>query len=123
MKSKLTLSFLLTLTAAATLACVAGCSTRRGGPLSPQSAARIDADATAALQNLYAVNPAAKALGANARAILIFPDVVKGGFMIGGQLGNGVLRQDGRTTVTTTSPRPPTDFRPACRRLVTRSFS
>ena len=68
-----------------------------GGGLSPGSAARLDADATAALQQLYSQQPAAKKLGQKAKAILIFPDILKGGFMVGAQLGNGVLRQNGRT--------------------------
>jgi lipid-binding SYLF domain-containing protein len=74
-----------------------GCATSTGDVISPNSAARLEADATAALQNLYASNPAAKTLGRKARANLIFPDVVKGGFLWGGELGNGVLRQKGRT--------------------------
>jgi len=56
-----------------------------------------DAEATAALQRLYSESPAARELGAQAKAILIFPNVVKGGFIIGGHHGNGVLRMNGRT--------------------------
>ena len=68
-----------------------------GGGLSPEEAAQLDADATTALRQLYAKTPVAKDLGGKARAILIFPDILKAGFMIGGQHGNGVLRQKGRT--------------------------
>ena len=74
-----------------------GCVTSPGPVLTPTDEASMNTAATAALKNLYANNPAAKALGSKARAILIFPDVLKGGFMIGAQLGNGVLRQNGRT--------------------------
>jgi lipid-binding SYLF domain-containing protein len=74
-----------------------GCATNNGEILSPSDEASMNATATAALQNLYASNPAAKVLGAKARAILIFPDILKAGFMFGGQIGNGVLRQNGRT--------------------------
>ena len=49
------------------------------------------------MHDLYASNPVAKKLGHKAKAILIFPDILKGGFMFGGQIGNGVLRQHGRT--------------------------
>ena len=73
-----------------------GCVT--GGSHSSSSTARLDSDATAALNRLYAKNPAAKELGSKAKAILIFPDILKGGFMIGAQHGNGVLRQNTRTT-------------------------
>jgi lipid-binding SYLF domain-containing protein len=74
-----------------------GCMTDTGAGLGSNNAAQADAAATAALQNLYASRPAAKALGRKAKAILIFPDVVKGGFLWGGELGNGVLRQNGKT--------------------------
>jgi lipid-binding SYLF domain-containing protein len=73
-----------------------GCVTNGGG-LSPDMTARLDSDATAALRSLYASTPAAKSLGRKAKAILIFPDILKGGFMFGGQIGNGVLRQHGHT--------------------------
>jgi lipid-binding SYLF domain-containing protein len=75
-----------------------GCATTTDEVLSPASAARLDADATSALQDLLTKNPAAKTLRSKARAILIFPDILKGGFMFGAELGNGVLRQNGRTT-------------------------
>ena len=74
-----------------------GCVTSPGPVLTPTDEASMNAAATAALKNLYANNQAAKTLGNKARAILIFPDVLKGGFMIGAQLGNGVLRQNGHT--------------------------
>jgi lipid-binding SYLF domain-containing protein len=74
-----------------------GCVTDPGAGLGSNNAAQADAAATAALQNLYASRPAAKALGSKAKAILIFPDVVKAGFLWGGELGNGVLRQNGKT--------------------------
>ena len=66
------------------------------GPLAP-SAADIDRNVSAALRNLYSQNEAAKALGARAKAILVFPDIKKGAFLIGAQYGFGALRQRGRT--------------------------
>ena len=95
MKSRTTLT-VLGLTVALGLL-ESGCVTNGGGGLSPGTAAGLDSDATAALQSLYASTPAAKSLGRKAKAILIFPDILKGGFMFGGQIGNGVLRQHGRT--------------------------
>ncbi len=97
--SKTSLANLPLLSLALALALLpAGCMTSNDEVLSPSNEARLDADATAALQDLYSSKPAAKALGGKARAILVFPDVLKGGFMFGGELGNGVLRQKGRTT-------------------------
>ena len=57
----------------------------------------IDQGASQALQTLYAANPKARDLGKRAKAILIFPRILKGGFMIGGLSGDGVLRQGGKT--------------------------
>src|SRR5215217_9251316 len=61
------------------------------------SASEIDRKATAALQKLYATTPEAKALAGKAKGILVFPAIVKAGFMIGGQFGDGALRVNGRT--------------------------
>jgi lipid-binding SYLF domain-containing protein len=58
--------------------------------------AELERDARAALQQLYASEPRAAELGRKARAILVFPKIVKAGFMIGGQSGTGVLFQKGR---------------------------
>lgn len=60
------------------------------------SASQIDRDASASLAKLYK-NPAAKALGDKARGVLIFPSIVKGGFIIAGQFGDGVLRKGGKS--------------------------
>ena len=56
----------------------------------------VDEDAEAALKKLYASEPAAKMLGEKAKAILVFPSIVKGGFMVGAQYGEGVLIKDGQ---------------------------
>jgi lipid-binding SYLF domain-containing protein len=61
------------------------------------SAGEIDRDATAALERLYSSTPGAKHLGDKAKGILIFPSIIKGGFIIGGQYGDGALRHGGKT--------------------------
>jgi lipid-binding SYLF domain-containing protein len=61
------------------------------------SAREIDNKATQALTTLYKTTPGAKDLAARAKAVLIFPDIVKGGFMVGGQFGDGALRKGGKT--------------------------
>jgi lipid-binding SYLF domain-containing protein len=66
-------------------------------PAQAASAAEINRDATAALNKLYASQRSAKLLGQKAKAILVFPHMVKAGFMFGGQLGEGALRKGGRT--------------------------
>ena len=62
------------------------------------SASAINRDARAALAKLYNRQPGAKALGDKAVAVLIFPNVVKGGFIIAGQFGDGALIRRGKTT-------------------------
>lgn len=56
----------------------------------------VDEDAEAALKKLYASEPAAKLLGEKAKGILVFPNIVKGGFMVAAQYGEGVLIQNGQ---------------------------
>src|SRR5436305_1435092 len=69
----------------------------RPEPASAASAKKIAGDASAALQQLYATTPAAKVLGSQAKAILVFPRILKAGFMVGAQGGNGALRKGGKT--------------------------
>jgi lipid-binding SYLF domain-containing protein len=64
---------------------------------SAASAAELGRDAKAALQQLLASNDAARTLSKEARAILLFPSIIKGGFLFGGQFGDGALLQGGRS--------------------------
>ena len=61
------------------------------------SASQIDRDARAALEDLYRKTPGAKALADKAVAVLVFSNIVKGGFIIAGQFGDGALRKGGKT--------------------------
>jgi len=61
------------------------------------SAAEIDGEVDAALKKLYESTPAAKELSKVAKGVLVFPDVIKGGLIVGGQYGKGALREDGKT--------------------------
>ncbi len=60
------------------------------------SAAELNRSSQNALQQLYAKVPAAKALGKEAHAVLVFPKVTKAGFGIGGQYGEGALLKGGK---------------------------
>jgi lipid-binding SYLF domain-containing protein len=61
------------------------------------SAAQLQVDSQTALQSLYSANPKAQALGDKAYAILVFPTVIKAGFLMAGmQRGDGVLFQKGQ---------------------------
>ncbi len=66
-------------------------------PVVAATAAEINRDANKALKQLFASTPSAKGLAANARGILVFPKIVKGGFVVGGQYGEGALRIGGKT--------------------------
>ncbi len=66
-------------------------------PAIADKAAEIDRDVDSALLKLYANTPAAKELSKVAKGILVFPDVVKAGLMVGGQYGTGALREGGKT--------------------------
>jgi lipid-binding SYLF domain-containing protein len=60
------------------------------------TAAELRRDGTAALKKLYAGVPKAKELADKAKGVLVFPSVVKAGFMVGGLFGEGVLFKDGK---------------------------
>jgi lipid-binding SYLF domain-containing protein len=67
------------------------------GPLIAPSGSEIDAKVTTALNELYLQNEAAKMLAAKAKAVLVFPDIRKGAFIIGAQYGYGALRKGSQT--------------------------
>ena len=78
------------------LLALTGCQST-GGQLA-NSSANITRDSNAALQSLYANNPEAKQLAKRAKGILVFPGIVKAGFMVGAQYGSGgALFKNGRT--------------------------
>lgn len=61
------------------------------------TAAEIDRDVDSALQKLYKSSPAAVELSKIAKGVLVFPDIVKAGLVVGGQYGKGALRVGGKT--------------------------
>jgi len=77
---------------------IGGCASDAASVIPPMDERSVSSAAATALQGLYTAHPSAKQLAAKAHAILVFPDVTKGGFIIGGQMGNGVLLQNGKTT-------------------------
>jgi lipid-binding SYLF domain-containing protein len=81
----------------AALATLAGGSTLTPKAAFAASARQIDQNVDQALRTLYAEQPKARQLGSRAKAILVFPRIVKAGFLIGGMGGDGALRVAGRT--------------------------
>ena len=57
------------------------------------TAAELNRDADQALQMLYRTNPTAQALSKSAKAVLVFPSIVKAGLVFGGSYGEGVLKK------------------------------
>jgi lipid-binding SYLF domain-containing protein len=63
-------------------------------PAYATSAEELNTDAAQALQTLYKNNPAAESMSHNAKAILVFPKIVKAGLVFGGSYGEGVLTKN-----------------------------
>jgi lipid-binding SYLF domain-containing protein len=63
----------------------------------PDQAAQIDAASRAALNSLYRTNPKGREFGSQAVAVLVFPSITKGGFVVAGQRGKGALLTHGGT--------------------------
>lgn len=61
-----------------------------------QTAEELTTEAQTALDQLYRTNPAAKSVSRSAKAILVFPSIVKAGFVFGAAYGEGVLLQGGK---------------------------
>jgi lipid-binding SYLF domain-containing protein len=80
---------------------LAACSNTQG-PVSASTTkgestkADLVARSEAALNDLYAKNPATRKLGEHAKAILVFPSILKGGLVIGGMGGNGTMFEGGK---------------------------
>jgi lipid-binding SYLF domain-containing protein len=60
-------------------------------PATAASAEDLDKDSHQALQTLYKAEPVAETLSHTAKAVLVFPNMVKAGLVFGGSYGEGVL--------------------------------
>lgn len=91
----------LALAVAAGSLVLAGCTTT---PNKANSAATnaskrqaIDADVNATLSRAYTLVPGSRELIAKASGVLVFPNVIQAGLIVGGESGNGALRVGGNT--------------------------
>lgn len=57
---------------------------------------QLDSDAAAALRKLTEGDASARLLAGEAKAILVFPSIVKAGLLFGGQYGDGTLFRGGK---------------------------
>lgn len=71
--------------------------TMAAGPARAGSGAEIDRDVDAALTYMFASVPNSRPLANQAKAVLVFPNIVKAGFLFGAQYGEGALRERGKT--------------------------
>ena len=60
-------------------------------PAAAQDRTALDNDVHAAIALLLETTPAAKRLAETAKGALVFPNIVKAGFIVGAQYGNGAL--------------------------------
>ena len=79
------------------LALAVAAPTMTARPAVAASAAEINREVDRAIKDLVAKDPDARKLAAQAKAVLIFPSIVKAGFMFGAQYGDGAMRVKGKT--------------------------
>jgi lipid-binding SYLF domain-containing protein len=84
---------LRTILLATSLATASMLSVGMAAPAYAASEADLNKDSDQALQTLYKLHPFAERLSHNAKAILIFPNVVKAGLIFGGAYGEGELQK------------------------------
>lgn len=60
------------------------------------SVADLETDSAQSLSTLYKNSKTAELMGRQAKAILVFPNVIKAGLIFGGSYGEGVLMRDGK---------------------------
>ena len=79
------------------LVLAAGCTMTPGGNDPDTRRAAINAGVDDALASLFRQVPGSEELVAQASGVLVFPNVLEAGFMIGASRGEGALRVDGAT--------------------------
>lgn len=91
--------FLVTGASIAALAMLSSGCTTSGGSSGDPAARRsaIDAEVEQALTRLYAEARGSRDLVNSAKGVLVFPNVVSAGFIVGGSHGEGALQKGGKT--------------------------
>lgn len=65
-------------------------------PAAAASAEDLDRDAQQTLAALYKANPTAEIIAKRAKAVLVFPKIIKAGLIFGGSYGEGVLMKNAK---------------------------
>jgi lipid-binding SYLF domain-containing protein len=60
------------------------------------TAENLNQDAAQTLQTLYKAHPESELLSKNAKAVLVFPKIIKAGLVFGGSYGEGVMLREDR---------------------------
>ena len=81
-------------TAIIALGAISGCASTA---TSASARAELSTDSSQAINKLIRENQAAAAISRQARAVLVFPSIVKAGLGLGGAYGEGELRRGGTT--------------------------
>ena len=87
--------FLMT-SAAIALMALSGCVTNSSPGFEAGESLRMEEGVSTTMTALYDSAPGAKELAAKAKGILVFPRVVDGAVILGGEHGHGALTVDGR---------------------------
>jgi lipid-binding SYLF domain-containing protein len=80
-----------------TVSCASGPGGSKG-LVSSTDARSIETRSRAALDRLYRTNPKALQLAEASQGILVFPEILKGGFVVGGAGGDGALYKRNQAT-------------------------
>jgi lipid-binding SYLF domain-containing protein len=64
-------------------------------PTQAATAEDLNQDAAQALESLYKSHPEAERLAKTAKAVLVFPKIIKAGLVFGGSYGEGVMTKSG----------------------------
>jgi lipid-binding SYLF domain-containing protein len=83
-------------TALSLLALAAGASPLGAVPAFALDRGKLDGRARQSLRELEASSPAARRAAKGAHAVLVFPSILKGGFVFGAETGDGVLFEGGK---------------------------
>jgi lipid-binding SYLF domain-containing protein len=77
----------------------AGCTTTSGASGDPAARRQaIDSAVDSALSRLYREAKGSEEMVRSARGVLVFPNFVSAGFVVGGSHGQGAMRQGGKTS-------------------------
>ncbi|SDZ09776.1 YSC84-related protein [Nitrosomonas sp. Nm33] len=95
MRTKLTICLILITVSASMLI---GCESPGSKQVNPAAAVEIDREVDIALAQLFQTTPEARDLAARAKGILVFPNILKAGFIAGAQYGKGAMRKGRMTT-------------------------